>query len=162
MSQYEFLSLLIGIAGVLVAGIAASIYYIQLRKMASSILIAQQQLKSMAQSVEQAARANSLTVLTLEEATRRSREKLADISTKVESYKDVELAKKAINEAIENYLNSLDRLCACIRRGHVPEDEYRKDYRDVIKQTIKNYKSYFGPGTSFTNILKLNEKWSEE
>lgn len=42
------------------------------------------------------------------------------------------------NEARENYLNSMDRLCACILRGQFPEEEYRKDYRNWVNEIMSH------------------------
>lgn len=174
MNAYEIYSLILSGTGVLVAGLAAYFYYGQLKKMALSAKIAEDQLTSMAQSVDEAVKANSLstlnTVLTLEENVRRGRERLASATNEVNklsanqnpSKVEVDFVGKSLNEAIENYLSSLDRLCACIRRNYVPEDEYRRDYREGIKTTIRNYASHFGPGNPYINIVKLNDKWSEE
>ncbi|MED3311232.1 hypothetical protein COK59_04705 [Bacillus thuringiensis] len=172
MNAYETYSLILSGAGVVIAGLAAYFYYGQLKKMALSAKIAEDQLTSMAQSVDEAVKANALstlnTVLTLEENVRRGRERLASATNEVKklsanpSKVEVDFAEKSLNEAIENYLSSLDRLCACIRRNYVPEGEYRKDYREGIKTTIRNYTSHFGPGNPYINIVKLNDKWSEE
>ena len=44
-----------------------------------------------------------------------------------------------IDTTKESYFNALDRLCFCIQKGYVDENEYRPEYRDMIKDTVKQY-----------------------
>lgn len=63
-------------------------------------------------------------------------------------------------EAIENYLNSLDRLCASIRRGIIPEHQYRDDYAKMLADVIRLYPCKLGDDTEFDNIKFLHDKWN--
>jgi len=65
------------------------------------------------------------------------------------------------NEAQENYLNSLDRLCFCVLRNKFSEDELRADYRDVVKRAIEDFPGQFTAASPFRNILKLHNKWAD-
>ncbi len=61
----------------------------------------------------------------------------------------------------ENYLNALDRLCFCIRKGYIPEKEWEREYRNIINNTVgkEEFKKDFGPITSpYKNIIKLNDR----
>lgn len=66
-----------------------------------------------------------------------------------------------IDTTKESYFNALDRLCFCIQKGYVDENEYRPEYRDMIKDTVKQYESDFGPGSAYNHIKQINEKWKE-
>ena len=59
----------------------------------------------------------------------------------------------------ENYFNALDRLCFCIDKEYIPERDWKDEYRDMIIGTIKDYEKYFGAGSPYKNMLKINEKW---
>lgn len=172
---YNLWSFIISSLGVVAAGFAAVVYYGQLKKMAESARISREQLESMARSVEEAVKANSLAtlsaVLTLESAIAENRARLSAAAAEVGRLKadDDEQKRKTaalvFNEARENYLNSMDRLCACILRGQFPEEEYRKDYRNWVFEIMShdNYKDLIHRmDTRYRNIVKLYERWQDQ
>lgn len=64
----------------------------------------------------------------------------------------------------ENYFNALDRLCFCIRKGYIPEKEWEREYRNMIKSVIakKEFKDDFDPNNSpYKNMIKLNDEWQD-
>lgn len=62
--------------------------------------------------------------------------------------------------AKENYFNALDRLCFCIRKGYIPEWDWRKEYQNMIHKTIEAYeKQDFGNATKYRNMLELDRQW---
>lgn len=111
------------------------------------------------------------TLLLLEQDMSQRRDRLSTAATKlkeIEGSEEYKTNPKALepfillfNEARENYLNSLDRLCFCIIKNAFEEKDIRPDYRDVLKQAISDFKDQFGPGTSFRHILSLHNKWAE-
>jgi hypothetical protein len=143
------------------------------------LIVAVYQLRRAAQAVERATEANQLstlnTVLSLDATISERRIRLSEASVAIS-----ELARKAkddptppkegefkvaqlrFEEARESYLNAMDRLCACILRGFLPEDDCRRDYRGGINDTVQGHKDLLGPGTRYRNILKVHEKWADE
>lgn len=59
----------------------------------------------------------------------------------------------------ENYFNSLERLSFCIVKGYVPERDWKTEYRNMLKDTIKEFEDNFGPASPYKNIVKLNYDW---
>ncbi len=66
-----------------------------------------------------------------------------------------------VNTTKESYFNAMDRLCFCIQKGYVDENEYRPEYRDMIKDTVKSFESDFRPGSPYNHIKQINDKWRE-
>lgn len=66
------------------------------------------------------------------------------------------------NDAKQMYLNGLDRLCFCVLKGLLQENDMRLEYRDTIKSAIKDFSDDFGPGTSYRNITKVYENWADK
>lgn len=76
---------------------------------------------------------------------------------------EIEACTMEMNGAIQNYLNSLDRLCACILRDILREDHAKQDYRDLINAAIANYKDEFDTVIGrYYHILKLRDRWREK
>jgi hypothetical protein len=76
---------------------------------------------------------------------------------------EIDAVEIEMNGAVQNYLNSLDRLCACILRGVFREDYAKQDYRDYINAAIETYADHFGGVKDrFHNIRKVREKWRDE
>lgn len=160
MTTYETISLIISAIGVVAAIIAAIVYFAQLKKMTSS--------------VETAVAANSIatlnTVITLEKSITDNRIRFSDAAVAASKLKPEDDEKHrnatilAFDEARENYLNSMDRFCACILREQFPETDYRKDYRNAVNEIVThaNYKELMGTGTRYRNIVKLYDKWADE
>jgi len=66
------------------------------------------------------------------------------------------------DEAKQMYLNGLDRLCFCVLKGLLQDDDMRLEYRDIIKSALKDFPEDFGTGTSYRNINKVYEKWADK
>lgn len=127
----------------------------------------------LAAQVKKAADANRtasvMLVLTLEQAVSDNREKLAAVALKALDPKlqsapesERKAAKLALDERVEEYLNSVDRLCACIIRKHVDEAEYRQDYRNTIIEIVKDYEERFRANSRHRNIIKVHHAWSDD
>lgn len=60
--------------------------------------------------------------------------------------------------AVQNYLNALDRLCACVLRGLFDEDHAKDDYQEFISGAIA---TYAGEITSDKrrNVYALAVRW---
>lgn len=139
----------------------------------AGVVVAAAGLYYLARQVKKAADANRtsnvMLILTLEQTVSANREKLATAAVKMKDAADrkspdaeIETARLAYEERIEEYLNSVDRLCACIVRKYVDEEEYRKDYRNGIMDIVKQHKNKLGPDTRHRNILKVHAAWSED
>lgn len=130
--------------------------------------------KRSAEANEQAAEANKISglmaVLSLESALSEARFQLStsaarrsaaagDASLTAEQLRSI---NEFHEERIEQYLNSADRICACIRRGYVDEEQYRKDYRSWIAEIISHHKARFGPDTRHQNVLHVHNRWSQD
>jgi hypothetical protein len=143
-----------------------------------AVLVAYGQLKRMAQSVDIAVKANAIstvnTVLSIEQMIFENRVRLSEASIAVSEMNaradrgdhivpaDVEIATLRFNEARESYLNAFDRLCACLLRGSIPEDDYRKDYRGGLTELVQQHRELLGVDTRFRNIIKLYDKWADQ
>ena len=162
MTQYETLSLVVTSIGVAGAFVAAYVAY--------------HQLKRMAEAGEAAVEANKLAalgnVLQLENTIHQRREmiterfaSLKNLSSQASISKDqVDSASKLLNESVESYLNSVDRLCASMLRKLIPEEEYRKDYRPLVNEIMTGdmFKPFFHAGTPYRNIVNIHGIWAEQ
>lgn len=63
---------------------------------------------------------------------------------------------------LENWLNASDRLAFCILRGLFAERDWRAEYRHYFESLVRDHEKMFGPGTIYTNIVDLNDKWQRE
>jgi hypothetical protein len=72
------------------------------------------------------------------------------------------LADKKVDESLESYLNTVDRLCAALDRANIPEDVYRSDYRPLINDTMTSFKHKLGPGTVHRHIVKIHGEWADK
>lgn len=66
-----------------------------------------------------------------------------------------------LEQCIENYLNSVDRLCFCLLNSYFDDDELRKEFRMMINETYESYNTQINKGTHFRNIKKIYNKWSD-
>ena len=66
------------------------------------------------------------------------------------------------NEALENYLNVFDRLCYFILKNKLNEEDFRTEYRDMLKKSVAEFKDYFQNNTKYRNMIKLNNIWSDK
>ena len=147
----------IGIVGVVVAGVGVAVTYCQLARGAKAL--------------EDSANSNHLSalmaMLQIESTVNDAKRRLVDSARELRSKKSVSnaAAKEAeeyMELCVEGYLDSLDRLCSAIRYGLVDEVMYRKDYRIVLRQAVKEHPARFAAGTNFRHIRFVNERWSED
>ncbi len=79
--------------------------------------------------------------------------------------KAIKLKIKALTmkkqSAIENYLSSLDRFCACILRGVVPRRKTKREYQVILnnavyyfRRNVPNFEEHF------PNLMLLRRKWN--
>jgi hypothetical protein len=64
--------------------------------------------------------------------------------------------------ALENYLNSIDRLCYCVLKNYFLERDWRTEYRTMLQRTIEENNSEFAAGSPYKNMIDLNNKWQRE
>jgi hypothetical protein len=140
---------------------------------AAGVYVAWKGLFYLGDQVKKAADANKtgnlMLVLTLEQGVINARVELAraskealDLTSQQAPQKFIDSANMFLEERVENYLNSLDRLCACIVRGYVDDIEYRQDYRDTLKETIAKHPTRFDAATRHRNIIKLHSAWADD
>ena len=86
---------------------------------------------------------------------------LFDIS-KRPTEEEVKIGALMYNEACENYLNTIDRLCSVILKEIIPPIDAKKDYRQMIIDTVCVHNNYLGTGTRFRNIIKVHDRWADE
>lgn len=157
MSTYETLSIILYIISAIIALIM--------------LIIAVNQLKKLVNQVETAVEANSISrlqaLLSIEDGIAERRLKLSETGIEVAELgkqkpidKDkLQIANLRFNEAKQMYLNGLDRLCFCLSKGLLKEDELRSEYREVISSAVKDFSDDFNTGTPYRNIKKVYEKW---
>ncbi|MBN1756599.1 hypothetical protein JW877_10375 [bacterium] len=114
---------------------------------------------------------NSLMALLDIEAEMNSRKERVDsINSKIRIYENegklTEKLKDILNDTLncdlENWFNSVDRLAYCIRKDYLKDRDYRSEYRDYIQKIVEKNEQFFGPGSKYTNIIDINEKWKRE
>ncbi|HEX5753712.1 MAG TPA: hypothetical protein VFZ09_46410 [Archangium sp.] len=136
------------------------------------------QLKGVADSARTGAEASRISslmaVLQLEEGIRSARRRWAEaagqamkIANAVKSANppsddEINGAKALLAESAEEYLNTMDRLCACIVRGLVNEDVYRRDFRNWIDETVREFPDDFRAGTRYFHVLRCHNQWKDE
>ncbi|MDY6032017.1 MAG: hypothetical protein SPI86_09710 [Treponemataceae bacterium] len=109
-------------------------------------------------------------VLTLEAEMNSRKAKLDDINNEIEKANlegkldknAKEVFKRYQNSAIENWLNSVDRLCFCIKSNYLKEKDWKMEYRDYIIDIVRTYEDKFGESSLYTNIKDINQKWLRE
>lgn len=72
-----------------------------------------------------------------------------------------DISKLKFDEAKQMYLNALDRLCFCLNRGVLSEEELRSEYRDVINRAVVDFADDFKTATPYRNVKKVFEKWAD-
>ena len=65
------------------------------------------------------------------------------------------------SSALENYLNSMDRLSFCILNKYFLDKDWRCEYRDVIFEIVDKRQDQFGVSTKYRNIKKLYYNWKD-
>lgn len=61
----------------------------------------------------------------------------------------------------ENYFNSLDRLCFCIRKDYLCDKDWKTEYQNLIHDVVVNYEEDFNEGSPYRNIKAINNKWQD-
>lgn len=113
-------------------------------------------------------RNNSLkTILDLEAELHQHKSKIDEVSSKMRIAEVsnqsnlLEIHSDDLEAAIENYFNILDRLCYCILKDYLLDRDWKSEYNDLLKDTVRSNESKFGPGTYFKNIIGLYKKWND-
>jgi molecular chaperone GrpE (heat shock protein) len=105
-------------------------------------------------------------VLSLEAEMNSRKEKIDNINHEIEMLNaDKKLTaemqnihEKSLEAAIENFLNSVERLCFCIKKGYLNEKEWKAEYRDLITGVVKTFEDKFGKSSKYTNIIDINDE----
>lgn len=106
-------------------------------------------------------------VLSMESEMNDRKEKVDEITFKIQENQSVidkdtnlkQLYKAQLDSAIENWLNSVDRLCYCIKNNYLTEKDWKAEYRDYIVEIVKKHENKFGESSRYTNIKDINTKW---
>jgi len=99
------------------------------------------------------------TILDLESELYQRKSKIDEISSKIrisgsQSQNNLVLIySDDLEAAKENYFNALDRLCYCILNGYLSNRDWKSEYNDLLKDTVRENEMSFGIGTYY-KILK--------
>jgi len=63
--------------------------------------------------------------------------------------------------SVQRWFDFSDRLCFFISKKYLSDRDWKSEYCDFLKNTIRANESYFGPGTNFKNSIKLYEEWNK-
>ncbi|WP_449543182.1 hypothetical protein [Enterobacter ludwigii] len=77
----------------------------------------------------------------------------------IEKDERFDIAALRYNEAVQMYLNGLDRLCFCIKKGYLDKNDMKVEYREIIISAVKDHEEKFGKSTSYTNIIDIHDEW---
>jgi hypothetical protein len=130
------------------------------------LVVANKQLGGLRKSLQM----NSLmAVLAIETELSSKKEKCDEVATALKrartqsvDSREVEILSRSLDSAVENWLNTMERLCFCIGKGYVSEKDWRAEYRQYIAEAIRSQSHSFQAGTPYKHILRLHEKWSAE
>ena len=158
---YNYYSLLAQICGLIVATSAAIALYRQIRQASKSL-----------------STSSLMAVLALEDAVAQSRAEYSRALVDAARFKEqlqrlseterkpaelfLAILEHQIAEKVEQRLNALDRLCACIIRGDVDEERYRQDYRGGIQDAMDGHTDMLGSNTRHPNIVKVHDAWRSD
>jgi hypothetical protein len=121
--------------------------------------------------LREALRTDSLmAVLTIESELAGRQETCSEISMLIrrlnaqKNFDQVEMGilKSRLAEAVESWLNALERLCFCINKGYVTEKGWRAEYRKYIEDAISSHEPLFRADTRYPNTLHIHKKWQAE
>lgn len=131
---------------------------------AGALIVAWKQLSKLSNDL----RMNSLmAVLEIESEMNSRKEKVDNLISKIKTLElegkltnDLkDILKDDLNCALENWFNSVDRLAYCILKEYLEDRNWRSEYRPYIAEIVENNESFFGPGSKYTNIIDINERW---
>ena len=63
-----------------------------------------------------------------------------------------------LNVAMKNWFSSVNKLCFYIKKGCIPEKEWKIEYRSLITEIVESYESFFGPASKYIHIKDINDK----
>lgn len=157
MTDYETYTLIVAAGSALIALIMLGIGLSQMR--------------GLVQQVKQAVEANRISrlnaLLGMEDSIVQRRRELSEAGIALvelkrgEDESEWQPAELRFDEAKQMYLNALDRLCFCLLRKVLDEDELRPEYREVVRAAVKDFEADFGAGTDYRNIKKVHERWAD-
>ncbi|MER5080443.1 hypothetical protein [Providencia stuartii] len=143
----------------------------QLSNTATQIELAVKANDALTKQVKEAVDANKINrliaLLDVEKVINENRMELSKVSNyinlNVKNMNSDELDSMNLHQAqcIENYLNSVDRLCFCLLNAYFDDDELRKEFREMITDTYKDYNQEIIKGVHFRNIVRLYNKWAD-
>jgi hypothetical protein len=156
-------SIITGIVGII--GVFIALY--QISQIKYQLKCGNEELKNTTSQLKNTTLTN---VLSLEAEMNDRKEKVDNINNEIEKLnldhklnKDVQIVyENFLNAAIENWLNSIDRLCFCIKNDYLIEKDWKVEYRDYIIGVVKEFENNFGPASKYKNILDINNKWLRE
>lgn len=144
---------------------------IQLENTATQISLTTEANKSLATQVKEAVDANKINkliaLLDLEKTINSNRLELSKTSHYINlesnnlNENELDSWNLQLDQCIETYLNSVDRLCFCLLNSYFDDDELRREFRMMINETYETYNPQINKGTHFRNIKKIYEKWSD-
>ncbi|WP_412521892.1 hypothetical protein [Shewanella algae] len=129
------------------------------------------QISKLTSQVSAAVKSNSISelnaLLSLEQQITERRIRLSQSGIAVKECKDKESEQfdslvLQFNESKQMYLNGLDRLCFCVLKGLLQDDDMRLEYRDIIKSAITDFPEDFSTGTAYRNINKVYDRWADK
>jgi hypothetical protein len=113
---------------------------------------------------------NLMNVLENEAEISRRKSFLNEIVFEIEEYgltnkpslERIAILERKLNSAIEDYLNSIDRLAYCIDKGYFPEKDWKREYRRVIENVVQTYSDWLGVNSIYVNLIDLSNRWRRE
>lgn len=88
----------------------------------------------------------------------------AEMKALLEDKKSTEICEMKLKAATENWINSVDRLCFCIKKGYLIEKEWKSEYEDFVNNIVKVFKNdtRLIDLINYKNINELYCKWTEK
>jgi len=88
----------------------------------------------------------------------------AEIKALLKAGESTEIYEMKLKAATENWINSVDRLCFCIKNGYLIEKEWKSEYKDLVNNVVKIFKNKTGLVNlnNYKNINELYNKWAEK
>jgi uncharacterized membrane-anchored protein YhcB (DUF1043 family) len=147
-------SIITGVVGII--GVFIALY--QIYQIKNQLKNGSEELKNATSQLKNTTLTN---VLSLEAEMNDRKEKVDNINNEIEKQnldnkltQDVrDVYEKFQNAAIENWLNSIDRLCFCIKNNYLIEKDWKVEYRDYIINVVKTFENKFGVASRYKNII---------
>lgn len=70
--------------------------------------------------------------------------------------------QRACNGYLENWFNSVERLCYCIRKGYLHERDWHSEYRGYLDELFHSHPEKFDPNSPYTNMIDLYNDWKRK